>query len=166
MNETYFDDMERTDDKYLYIFNDKMHFFIMPKKEERETVKCSTIDRQLIDKKGRKCAVELKLRHCDINTYNGIFCTQKQWEALEREYKENGKIPLYINFFQNQEKVLIYDMRKYYDRKRSFTTKYIPQIQNMGYERVDENQLRYILPQRDGIFYEYDQTKDTYIKKW
>lgn len=166
MNETYFNDMERTDDRYLYIFNEKMHFFIMPKGEKRETKPCTTIDRQLIDKKGRKCAVELKMRYCDINTYDGIFCTQKQWEALEAEYKENGKIPLYINFFQDYKNVLIYDLRDYFDRKKTFATRYIKKVKNIGYEKTEENTLRYILPQRHGIFYQYDDNEETYKRKW
>ena len=157
--------MEELDDRYLKFFNEHKHFFIIPNTTERETEKYSVIDRQLKDIKNRPCAIELKTRFCDINTFDGIFIEDKKWEALQKEYKVNNKIPLYINFFYDEKRVLIFDLRPYFDRKKQVTTKYVD-INNKGYKRTDKNQLRFILPQRDGTYYEYDQQQDTYIKKW
>lgn len=166
MNNDYPDEMEKLDDKYLKFFNDHKKFFIIPNTTERETEKYSTIDRQLTDTKNRPCAIELKTRFCNINTFDGIYIEPKKWEALQKEYKENGKIPLYINFFYDHRNVLIFDLRPYFDRKKQVTTKYVDNIKNIGYHRTDMNQLRYILPQRDGTYYTYDEEQDKYIKKW
>ena len=156
---------ESLDDLYLQIFNTHMNFF----KEiphTRETEKYSTIDRQLTDRNDRIINVELKTRFCDINTYDGIFIENKKWDALKLDYQQNNIIPLYINFFYDYRNILIFDLRQYFDNRQTQPqTKYVT-INNWGYNRIDENQLRYILPQRHGIYYQFDKKENKYIKKW
>lgn len=166
MNNDYPDEMEKLDDKYLKFFNDHKKFFIIPNTTERETEKYSIIDRQLTDTKNRPCAIELKTRMLYINTYDTLFLEEKKWEALKEEYINNNKIPLFINFFYDHRQVLIYDLRKYFDKKTEQPKKIYLDINNWGYGRIDRHQSRYLLPQRDGIFYEFDQEQDKYIKKW
>ena len=156
---------ETLDDLYLQIFNTHMNFFKeIP--QTRETEKYSTIDRQLTDRNDRIINVEMKTRFCDINTYEGIFIEDKKWEALKLDYQQNNIIPLYINFFYDYRNVLIFDLRQYFDNKQTQPqTKYVD-IDNWGYGRRDLNQLRYILPQRHGIYYQFDKKENKYIKKW
>lgn len=156
---------ETLDDLYLAIFNTHMNFFKeIP--QTRETEQYSTIDRQLRDRNNRLINVEMKTRFCDINTFDGIFIEDKKWEALKLDYQQNNIIPLYINFFYDYRNVLIYDLRQYFDNKQTQPqTKYVT-INNWGYNRIDKNQLRYILPQRHGIYYEFNKKENKYIKKW
>lgn len=39
-------------------------------------------------------------------------------------------------------------------------------IENWGYGRVDEDEIRYLIPQRDGVYYEYNDTNDRFNKIW
>ena len=166
MGNDYPNKQETLDDLYLQIFNTHMNFFkeIPP---SRETEKYSTIDRQLLDRDGKRLInVEMKTRFKDINTYDGLFIEPKKWEALKFDYINKNIIPLYINFFYDHRNVLIYNLRQYFDN-------ILPQpelkpfdINNRGYGRRDLNQLRYILPQRHGIYYEFNKKENKYIKKW
>lgn len=156
---------ETLDDLYLQIFNTHKRFFKhIP--HTRETGEYSTIDRQLTDIKGRTINVEIKTRFCHVSLYDGIFIEENKWEALKKDYQEKGIIPLYINFFYNQENVLIYDLRQYFDNKQAQPEKKTITINNWGYGRIDEAQTRYILPQRHGTYYEFDKQQNRYIKKW
>lgn len=165
MGNDYPNKQETLDDLYLQIFNTHMNFFKeIP--QTRETEQYSTIDRQLKDRNNRLINIELKTRFCDINTFDGIFIENKKWEALKFDYINKNIIPLYINFFYDYRNVLIFDLRQYFDNKQTQPqTKYVT-INNWGYNRVDENQLRYILPQRHGIYYQFDKKENKYIKKW
>lgn len=165
MGNDYPNKQETLDDLYLAIFNTHMKFFKeIP--QTRETEQYSTIDRQLTDRNNRKINVELKTRFCDINTFDGLFIEDKKWEALKFDYINKNIIPLYINFFYDYRNILIFDLRQYFDNKQTQPqTKYVT-INNWGYNRIDENQLRYILPQRHGIYYQFDKKENKYIKKW
>ena len=165
MGNDYPNKQETLDDLYLAIFNTHMKFFKeIP--QTRETEQYSTIDRQLTDRNNRKINVELKTRFCNINTFDGIFIEDKKWDALKFDYINKNIIPLYINFFYDYRNILIFDLRQYFDNKQTQPkTKYVT-INNWGYNRIDENQLRYILPQRHGIFYQFDKKENKYIKKW
>ena len=165
MENDYPNKQETLDDLYLSIFNTHMKFFKeIP--QTRETEQYSTIDRQLTDRNNRIINVELKTRFCNINTFDGIFIEDKKWDALKFDYINKNIIPLYINFFYDYRNILIFDLRQYFDNKQTQPqTKYVT-INNWGYNRIDENQLRYILPQRHGIYYQFDKKENKYIKKW
>ena len=161
MGNDYPNKQETLDDLYLAIFNTHMKFFKeIP--QTRETEQYSTIDRQLTDRNNRIINVELKTRFCDINTFDGIFIEDKKWDALKFDYINKNIIPLYINFFYDYRNILIFDLRQYFDNKQTQPqTKYVT-INNWGYNRIDENQLRYILPQRHGIYYQFDKKENKY----
>jgi len=165
MENSYPNKQETLDDLYLAIFNTHMKFFKeIP--QIRETEQYSTIDRQLTDRNNRIINVELKTRFCNINTFDGIFIEDKKWDALKFDYINKNIIPLYVNFFYDYRNILIFDLRQYFDNKQTQPqTKYVT-INNWGYNRIDENQLRYILPQRHGIYYQFDKKENKYIKKW
>ena len=155
---------ERLDDGYLIFFNNKMKFF-KNISQKRETEKYSTIDRQLVDKKGRLCNVELKTRYCDIFKYDGIFIEDKKYNALKKDYEEKNIIPLYINFFQDGYHVWLVNLEQYFNGKKKLERKKVT-IENWGYGRVDEDEIRYLIPQRDGVYYEYNDTNDRFNKIW
>lgn len=157
---------ETLDDLYLTIFNTHKNFFKeIP--QTRETEQYSTIDRQLLDRDGKRLInVEMKTRMLYINTYDTIFIEDKKWNALKQDYQEKGIIPLYINFFYDYRNVLIFDLRQYFDNKQTQPEARYFTINNKGYGRIDKNQLRHLLPQRHGIFYEFDQEQQKYIRKW
>ena len=165
MGNDYPNKQETLDDLYLAIFNTHMKFFKeIP--QTRETEQYSTIDRQLTDRNNRKINIELKTRFCDINTFDGLFIEDKKWDALKFDYINKNIIPLYINFFYDYRNILIFDLRQYFDNKQTQPqTKYVT-INNWGYNRIDENQLRYILPQRHGIYYQFDKKENKKKKKW
>ena len=155
---------ERLDDGYLIFFNNKMKFF-KNISQKRETEKYSTIDRQLVDKKGRLCNIELKMRYCDIFKYSGIFIEEKKYNALKKDFEEKNIIPLYINFFQDGYHVWLVNLEQYFNGKKNLERKKVT-IVNWGYGRVDENETRYLIPQRDGVYYEYNDTNDRFNKIW
>lgn len=165
-NNKYPNQQETLDDLYLQIFNTHMNFFKeIP--QTRETEQYSTIDRQLLDRNGKRLInVEMKTRMLYINTYDTLFIEPKKWEALKKDYQEKGIIPLYINFFYDYRNVLIFDLRQYFDNKQTQPETTNTDIDNWGYGRKDLNQLRYLLPQRHGFFYEFDQEQQKYIRKW
>lgn len=155
---------ERLDDGYLIFFNDRMKFFKdIP--QNRETEKYSIIDRQLVDKKGRLCNVELKTRYCDIFKYYGIFLEEKKYLVLKKDFEEKNILPLYINFFQDGYHVWLVNLAPYFTGKKNLEKKTF-KIDNWGYGRIDENEVRYLIPQRDGVYYEYDSTNDKFNKLW
>ena len=155
---------ERLDDGYFIFFNNRMKFF-KDVSQNRETEKYSIIDRQLVDKKGRLCNVELKTRYCNIFTYDGIFLEEKKYNALKKDFEEKNIIPLYINFFQDGCHVWLVNLAPYFTGKKNLERKSLT-IENWGYGRVDEDETRYLIPQRDGVYYEYDSTNDTFNKLW
>ena len=166
LNYNFFETMENKNDEYLVFFNEHTHFFIIPNTNKRETQKYSVIDRQLLDRYGKRTInIELKIRTKHINFYNGVFIEPKKWEALKKDYQEKGIIPLYINFFQTHDNVIIFDLRQWFDKKITPQNEYV-NIINKGYHRIDKKELRYKLPQRDGFFYEFDQEQQKYIRKW
>lgn len=155
---------ERLDDGYLIFFNNRMKFF-KNISQKRETEKYSIIDRQLYDKKGRLCNIELKTRYCDIFKYDGIFIEEKKYIALKKDYEEKNIIPLYINFFQDGYHVWLVNLEQYFNGKKKLERKKVT-IENWGYGRVDEDETRYLIPQRDGVYYEYNDTNDRFNKIW
>lgn len=155
---------ERLDDGYLIFFNNRMKFF-KNISQNRETEKYSIIDRQLYDKKGRLCNIELKTRYCDIFKYDGIFIEEKKYLALKKDYEEKNIIPLYINFFQDGYHVWLVNLEQYFSGKKKLERKKVT-IENWGYGRVDEDETRYLIPQRDGVYYEYNDTNDRFNKIW
>lgn len=155
---------ERLDDGYLIFFNNRMKFF-KNISQNRETEKYSIIDRQLYDKKGRLCNIELKTRYCDIFKYDGIFIEEKKYLVLKKDYEEKNIIPLYINFFQDGYHVWLVNLEQYFSGKKKLERKKVT-IENWGYGRVDEDETRYLIPQRDGVYYEYNDTNDRFNKIW
>lgn len=151
--------MEQQADEYFNKFNSCMKFF---KTQDEDIWNCSIIDKHLVDRKGRKIAIEFKIRLCDINTYDSLFIEAKKWEAFKKDYAD-GHIPLYINFLRDGNHVWICDLRQFFDKQSSIEKKTL-KINNHGYGRTDIDEVRYLIPQRTGIYYEFEN--NGYIRRW
>ena len=157
----YSQQMELQDDEWFSFFNDSMKWF--EPEDYDDPLDCDIIDKYMWDRKGRMCAIEIKTRYCQINSFNGIFIEEKKYDRLMKDYKERGFIPLYINFFQDKHHVCIWDLRQYFDGRPP--EKSLCTINNYGYGRTDQ-EYRYSLPQRDGHFYVFNKNKSIYEKRW
>lgn len=155
--------MEKVNDGYFQHFNRRMRFFREDNTED--ILDCSILDKHLYDKKGRMCAIELKTRDADINTYDTLFIEDKKWNQFKMEYEEKGFIPIYINFMRDGNHVFLINLEQYFTGKKHIDTKTV-QINNYGYQTLDNNQVRYLIPPRDGVYYEINPTTDRFERKW
>lgn len=155
--------MELVNDGYFTHWNNRLGFF--KENPADNPLDCSILDKHLYDKKGRMCAIELKTRTADINTFNTLFIEEKKWNQFKKEYEEMGFLPIYINFMRDGHHVWLIDLRQYFDGKKHIETKTVT-INNQGYERQDQNEIRYLIPPRDGIYWEFDQSSDKYKRLW
>ena len=161
MNRKWIEQMEIQDDEWFRFFNSKVKWFIL--EENEDVLDNDIIDKYIYDKKGRMCAVELKSRLCNINSFNGIFIEEKKYNKLKEDFLERGFLPIYVNFFQDKEHVCIWDLRRYFNGKDPEVE--LVKINNQGYNRTNfEN--RYKLPQREGHFYRYNKETDRFDKRW
>lgn len=107
MNSNYFKSNEDNDFEMLVKFNEETKYFDEIVRSEDKNV----IDAMAL--KGDKCFnIELKMRYMDINKFNSIYIEPNKVAKLLLEYQINGIIPLYINFFQNQNTVAIWNLSK------------------------------------------------------
>ena len=155
-------DMEELNDKYFKRWNKAYKFFVIP--EDDNPLDCSIIDKHVVDCKGRECAIELKTRFCDINTYDTLFLEQKKMDVMKEEFN-NGKIPLYINFFRDGNHVWLCNLAQFFDGKHQLEKKEVT-VCNYGYETMDYNQTRYLIPIRTGNYYEYDEKNKRFNRLW
>lgn len=155
--------MEIQDDEWFRFFNSKVKWFIL--EENEDVLDKDIIDKYIYDKKGRMCAIELKSRLCNINSFNGIFIEEKKYNKLKEDFLERGFLPIYVNFFQDKEHVCIWDLRQYFNGKKNIEKKTVT-INNYGYGTQDNNQVRYLIPPRDGIYWEFEQSLDKYKRLW
>lgn len=153
--------MEKVNDENIKFFNSIVKWFDFD--ENEDIYDMSPIDKFAYDKKGRMCAIELKTRDCQINTFDGILIEPEKYDLLKQEYQEKGFIPLYINFFQDKYHVCIWDLRTFFDK---YEPELVPmKILNYGYGRTDY-EYRRKLPQRYGHFYVFNKNKSIYEKRW
>ena len=155
--------MELVNDGYFTHFNNRLGFFKEDKNDN--PLDCSILDKHLYDRKGRMCAIELKTRTADINTFDTLFIEEKKWNQFKKEYEEKGFIPIYINFMRDGHHVWLIDLRQYFDGKKHIERKTVT-INNQGYEHQDLNEIRYLIPPRDGCYWEFDLSSDKYKRLW
>lgn len=153
----FFNSSEEIDDKYFNILNNRMGWF----KEMNRNHLMSEIDWMCINKTGSTTNCELKLRDNQINSFEDVYIEVGKYKKLIERYKNNDEIPLYINFFQNENYVAIWDLRKvnkmnYYPNAR---------IYNKG-KRKWETVERYGLFPRDAMYYIYNKDTDKYERQW
>lgn len=154
--------MEKVNDENIRFFNDIVKWFEFD--ENEDIYDMSVIDKFAYDRKGRMCAIELKTRDCQINTFDGIIIEPEKYDRLKQEYQEKGFIPLYINFFQDKYHVCIWDLRTFFNGKEPELVPF--KITNYGYDSRIDYEYRRKLPQRYGHFYVYNKNTNRFDKRW
>lgn len=149
---------ERLNDEYMRFLHQNTNWF----REVHRNETFSVIDYSGVGHDGKECAIETKVRKCDVNTFDGIYIETKKMLALQDAYYQ-GKRPLYINFFQCKHCVLIFDLTKWFKDGNLPECRDVT-IRNYHYNRVDEHETRFILPQREGHY--YVAVNGRYIKRW
>lgn len=156
MNNNYFKTNEDNDFEMLVKFNEETNFFDKIERCDEKNV----ID-AIAWKNGKQFNIELKMRYMDINKFDGIFIEPNKVAKLLLEYQINGTIPLYINFFQNQNTVAIWNLSKI--KKYGYNPSV--QINDKGYER-HKRESRFELYCRDAcVCMRQNETKEYNIIK-
>ena len=150
---------ETRNDDYMEHFNNRMRFFNV-----NRCPTFSTIDYTGTDRKGRRVNIETKVRECEINTYDTLFIEKKKYDALKEGW-DKGIKPLFINFMRDGFHVFLVDLTQYFTGERKIESKFV-NIANYGYQREDQQVLRYLIPPRDGVYYEFDKTTEKYKRLW
>lgn len=147
-NAKYHEDSEELDDYLFQDFVEHSKIFEYVKRNRQY----SDIDYVGVDKKGRKCSIELKQRPFQSEKYDTTFIEpEKMWKLINK-YEQYGMQPLYINFFI--DKVLIFDLKKYKQPNLDLDYK-MHTITNHGYDEK-QNVWRVELPNIDAIKFERD----------
>lgn len=140
MNLNYFNDNENTDFKLLEEFNEKTRYF-----NDIERCREKNVIDAIATRGENIFNIELKMRYVDINKYNSIFIEPNKVAVLLLEYQLYGKIPLYINFFQDINCVAIWNLSKI----TSFGYNPSVTINDKGYEK-NKKESRILLYTRDA----------------
>ena len=139
----YFEENEKNDLQMLYEFNYKTKLFdsIRPEKEK------SQID-ATAKRKNREFAIELKNRYINLEKYKTIMIEDYKLASMMLEYTINHREPLYINFLADGS-VVIFNLTKL----RQIPKQRITDIKSEGYEKMQCQERRYLLPLDDAVIY-------------
>lgn len=143
----YFETNEKNDLQLLYEFNYKKHLFnkIIPTKEKCQYDAIAT-------HKNRTFVVELKRRYVKLEKYSTMFIEDYKMAALLLEWQINKKEPLYICFLHDA--ILIYNLLKL----KEIPKLRITNIRSEGYDVMQVQERRYLLPIEDAVIYKIDKT--------
>lgn len=159
----YFDTQETRDERILKSFNEKTQMFTQITYHK----KGSEIDVEAIDKKGRKCHIEIKERTDKYKDFE-LFKTK-----FDNIYLETGKLnalrkimqsgyplneqELFINIFDDGDTIVIHNLNEpqemiWMPNKR---------IYNRGLNKMEyEHRLGVLI--KNAIIYKYDRDMDNY----
>lgn len=153
----------------LITFNNSQHWFdyIKPNNEK------SIIDYQCVDRKGRKCHVELKQRNANIDTFPTILLDATkmyEWAKLSKTGSTLNEQRLYFNFMNdgviifdinNQSELMFYPNHKQWnpaEGKYEYRDKFGLPIKNaIVYKRNDDGTLTRVENER------YKKTYKTFL---
>lgn len=149
----YFETNEKNDLQMLYEFNYDKHLFdsIKPTREKSQYDATAT-------HKSRTFSIELKHRLCKKDKYQTMFIEDYKLAALYLEYILHGKEPLYICILDDA--ILIFNLLhlKHEPKLR------ILDIESKGYDKVQQQERRYLLDIRDAVIYNLNNTGDEECK--
>ena len=131
----FYDKSEIIDFNLLDKFNTLSNLYLSLKANP----KFSRSDVTAKDSKGNECQLELKLRYCNINTYDTIFIEIGKAKFLQSLNCD----AFYINFFQNSDIVAIWNMKEIDLTK--IKIRYNVKIWDKG-EQKYKYEDRYLLP--------------------
>ena len=152
MNREYFKGNEDNDYTMLKNFNNIVKLFDNVERCSEKNVIDATASRN-----DKSFNIELKMRYVDINKYDSIFIEPNKVCVLLLDYLTKGIIPLYINFFQTENTIAIWNLA------RITTYGYNPsvRINDLGYETY-KNESRILLYTRDACIYTRDNNEEPY----
>ena len=147
----YFETNEKNDLQMLYEFNyvTKLFDSITPTKEKAQ------ID-ATAKRNNREFAIEIKHRYINLEKYSSIMIEDYKLAELMLEYTIHNKEPLYFNFLADGH-VLIFNLEK--PRMR------IQKIKSEGYDKMQCQERRYMLPIKDAVIYKKENNNYKLIQK-
>lgn len=154
--ENYYDKSEDKVSQYFEDFNSINEWFTETERQPR----FSHIDYLCVDTANRNVSVELKLRYQDPFKFDTIFLETEKYNHLISKWNSEEYIPLYINFFQTKDDMMVWDLRTLENLEKKSI-----QIFDPGDEQVKIVE-RYLLPIRKGHYYKFNTEKNKYIKQW
>lgn len=152
----YVDKFEKLSVTLLGTLNSRTRWF----REMERLATSSPIDFKAIDRNGRDVAIEVKMRYCYVNTYEHIYLNPEKYRALMAANDE-GFIPLYINFLQDGDHFLMWDLSK-------VTPDHVEEanVTNGATGNQHEHCLKYMLAVKEGMYFEYDVQSGRYKRRW
>lgn len=154
-NDPFFKESEETCNNAFESFSNEMKWF---KKIERQNIE-SIVDYKCIDAQDRDVWVELKFRTNHINQYSTTFIEEHKYRAMIKEWRENGTIPLYINFYRQPDRVGIFDLRRFLMCEKKEVELY-----DKGH-KCWKKETRLLLDNERCMYYEKDEN-NMFIRKW
>lgn len=152
----YYDKMENVSDDYLKYINNHLKWF----KEINRNERFNRIDFTAIDKKERTVSIETKIRMNNIFTYESTYIEVDKYNNLIEDFKKTGRLPLFLNFYQNKEHFAIWRLDKMKKLKKITVKIFDPGSQT---HKIVE---RYLLPNFLSSYFEWDKEINNYKQLW
>ena len=153
----YFRTTEQEDIQLLYEFNYDTKLFQSIKPTEPK----SQVD-AIAKRNDREFAIEIKHRFINLGKYKSIMIEDYKLASLMLEYTVNKRTPLYFNFLADGTTV-IFNL----NRLTTMPKMRIQDIKSDGYQKLQCQERRYLLPLDEAVIYknnilvkEYDRALD------
>ena len=139
---SYFETNEINDIQMLYKFNSITHLFeSIEQRKEKDQCDATAI------RNGKTYTIELKRRFVPLDKYKTMFIEDYKLAHMMLEYTIHNSIPLYICFLHDA--ILIFNLAKL----KKMPQLRILNIESKGYEKMQNNERRYLLDIDDAAIY-------------
>lgn len=155
MNEKYAVTSEIEDFEKLKDFNKLLNLRELGKRPLKDTTDASGFTQD-----GQEVNIELKSRNIGINAFKTIYIESHKVADMLLDYHIDGKIPLYINFL-NDDYVVIFNLAKLKHRPEKIINKRIWSELYQSYEMAKREGLKL----EDAWIYQKQNNKYVIIKK-
>lgn len=145
----YFEANEKRDYERLVQMNDRYRLF----KSIRPTGKGHHTDAVAI-RDDRKFSIELKTRHCSIDTYPTVYIEDYKLASMLLDWIVYGVEPIYINFYDDG--IVIFNLKSL----KAYPGTEIKNIYSRGKEMNQQQERRYCLDLNDAVIYRRQCTTD------
>ena len=148
-NKEYVNKQEEICSNLLEEFNKQLKWFDEMKPNEEYSI----IDYTCIDKKGRKCHLELKQRNANIDSFDTIFLDvtkMYEWTKIGMSGFTNQEQRLYFNFMNDG--IIIFDLNNISNME------FYPNHKQPNYAKgIEEHRDKWGLKVEDAIVYKYNK---------
>ena len=155
MNSEYGLKNEEKDYILLKEFNEK----VLKLNKLGQTPKHHHSDASGLTKDGQHINIELKYRNININTYSTIYIESHKIADILLDYVCDGKIPLYVNFLQDDH-VVVFNLAKLKHRPKT-VCKYIKSQLYDSFELAKRQELN----MQDAYIYELKNNEYKLIQR-